>query len=167
MCGVDPGCLPSAATQSYFQAVRQSVIYPYWVLVTFFAFPSAKNPIPRKSVTCHNVTSTSHSAESLARHQPLVESPATNHNLGKRVIPGYPPYNTQLEIIMRYNLIFVYPTFTILIASGKPLSGYYVSPDSIMLAMGHGGYNKIYCPTSFPNLVRSKSELESLRENTG
>ena len=103
----------------------------------------------------------------MVSHQPLVESPAINHKPGKRGITGHHPYNDQLEIITRYNLIFVYVNFTIPIAPDKLLSGYYVSPDSIILPMVRGGYNETYCPTSFPNLVRLKSELELPRGNTG
>jgi len=38
----------------------------YRVLATFFAFPSAKNSIPHKSVTRHTVTNIRRSAETLA-----------------------------------------------------------------------------------------------------
>ena len=64
-------------------------------------------------------------------HQPLVESPATNHKPGKRGITGHHPYNNQLEIITRYNLISVYVTFAIMLTPAKLLPDYYMSPENI------------------------------------
>ena len=68
-------------------------------------------------------------------HQQLVESTAIGYKTGKRAITGYLTCNPQLEIITRYNLISVYVTLAMLIAPGKLLSDYYVSPDSIILPM--------------------------------